>query len=137
MTFVTFVGVVALLPTLVAGDLVQRTRSPVHVVLLNSGVCVVLRPLDRTGVGQLDERERRAVDGGPTLGLVLCLLWQRRLFRSSHWQLKPRMHKFTGSPFRTEADQVVYTDHPPGVSVSAVRTVFTEAPIIPRTIFDL
>lgn len=47
-------------PHLIAGDLVQRPRPSVdgHVVLLNSRVYVVLRPLDGTGVGQLDERER-------------------------------------------------------------------------------
>lgn len=47
------------------------------------------------------------------------------------------MHKFTGFSFWAESYKVVYTDHPPCVPVSAVGTVFTEASVIPRTVFDL
>lgn len=57
MAFSAFVGVVALLSTLVTGDLVQWPRPSVgrHVILLSTGVHdVVLRPLAWTGVGQLD-----------------------------------------------------------------------------------
>lgn len=140
MAFSTFVGIVALLTTLVAGDLVQWPRPSVanRVILLSSRHrCVVLRPLAWTGVGQLDERERRAADGGHRLCLVQGLLWKRRLFRSSHRQFKTRVHKFTGFSFWTEAHQVIHTDHPSCVSVSAVRTVFAEASVIPGTVFDL
>lgn len=53
---------------LVAGDLVQRSRPSVgnHVILLDGRTCcyVVLRPLTWTGVGQLNERQRGAADGG-------------------------------------------------------------------------
>lgn len=78
MAFSAFVGVVALLTTLVAGDLVQWPRPSVatHVILLRSSHrCVVLWPQAWTGVGQLDERERRAADGRHRLCLVLDLLW--------------------------------------------------------------
>lgn len=57
MAFSTFVGIVALLTTLVAGDLVQWPRPSVasHVILLSSSHRhVVLWPLAWTGVGQLD-----------------------------------------------------------------------------------
>lgn len=56
MAFSAFVGVVALLTTLVAGDLVQWTRSSVgaHVILMRSSRYVILWPLAWTGVGQLD-----------------------------------------------------------------------------------
>jgi len=47
------------------------------------------------------------------------------------------MHKFTGFSFWTEAHQVIHTDHPPCVSVSAVGTVFAEASVVPGTVFDL
>lgn len=47
------------------------------------------------------------------------------------------MHKFTGFPLWTEAHEVVHTDHPSCVPVSTVRTVFTEASVIPGTVFDL
>lgn len=47
------------------------------------------------------------------------------------------MHKFTGFSLWTEAHQVVHTDHPSCVSMSAVRTVFAEASVIPGTVFDL
>lgn len=140
MAFSAFVGIVALLATLVAGNLVQWPRPSVasHVVLLiHPHRCVVHGPLAWTGVGQLDERERRAADGGHRLCLVLGLLWQRRLFRSSHGQLKTWVHKFTGFSFWTESHQVVHTDHPSCVSVSAVRTVFAEASVIPGTVFNL
>lgn len=57
MAFSAFVGIVALLPTLVAGDLVQWPRPSVasHVILLRRRHRhVVLRPHAWTGVGQLD-----------------------------------------------------------------------------------
>lgn len=47
------------------------------------------------------------------------------------------MHKFTGFSFWTEAHEVIHTDHSSRVSVSAVRTVFAEASVIPGTVFDL
>lgn len=47
------------------------------------------------------------------------------------------MHEFTGLPFWTEAHKVIHTDHSSCVSVSAVRTVFAEASVIPGTVFDL
>lgn len=78
MAFSAFVGIVTLLTTLVAGDLVQRPRPSVasHVILRNRiHLHVVLRPLTWTGVGQLDKRERRATDGRHRLCLVLGLLW--------------------------------------------------------------
>lgn len=67
MAFGAFVSIVALLTTLVAGDLVQWPRPSVarHVIVLmmrRSHRHVVLRPHAWTGVGQLDERERRAAD---------------------------------------------------------------------------
>lgn len=55
---------------LVAGNLVQWPRPSVasHVVLLiHPHRCVVHGPLAWTGVGQLDERERRAANGGHRL----------------------------------------------------------------------
>lgn len=57
MAFSAFVGIVALLAALVAGDLVQRPGPSVtaHVILLCGGHRhVVLRPLAWAGVGQLD-----------------------------------------------------------------------------------
>lgn len=60
MAFSAFVGIVALLTALIAGDLVQWPRSSVasHVILLSSDHWrVILRPLAWTGVGQLDKRE--------------------------------------------------------------------------------
>lgn len=75
MAFSAFVGIVALLTTLVTGDLVQWPRPSVarHVVLLRrSHMHVVLRP--HTGVGQLDKRERRATEHRKRLRLVLHLL---------------------------------------------------------------
>lgn len=57
MAFSAFIGIVALLTTLIAGDLVQWPRPSVagHVILLRSShCCVVLRPQAWTGVGQLD-----------------------------------------------------------------------------------
>lgn len=47
------------------------------------------------------------------------------------------MHKFTGFSLWTEAHQVIHTDDSSCVSVSAVRTVFAEASVIPGTVFDL
>lgn len=47
------------------------------------------------------------------------------------------MHKFTGFSFWTEAHQVIHTDDSSCVSVSAVRTMFAEASVIPGTVFDL
>lgn len=140
MTFGAFIGIMSFFTTLVAGDLVKWAWPSIthHVVLLaHSHRCVVLRSLTRTGAGELDEREGRAADCWHRLCLVLCLLRQRRLFRRSHRQLKPRMHKFTGFPFWTETDQVVDTNHPPGVPMSAVRTMFTESAVVPRAVFNL
>lgn len=79
MSFSAFVGIVALLTALVAGDLVQGPGPSVapHVVLMmrrRTHRHVVLRAHVGTGVGQLDERERRAADGGNRLCLVLHLL---------------------------------------------------------------
>lgn len=59
MAFSAFVGIVALLTTLVAGDLIQWPRPSVasHVVLLRmrrSHRHMVLRPHAWTGVGELD-----------------------------------------------------------------------------------
>lgn len=57
MSFSAFVRIMALLTTLVAGDLVQWSRASVgtHVVLMRKRRHhVVLWPLAYTGVGQLD-----------------------------------------------------------------------------------
>lgn len=47
------------------------------------------------------------------------------------------MHEFTGLALWTEAHKVVYADHPPRVSVSAVRAMFAEASVVPGAVFDL
>lgn len=77
MTFSALVGVVTLLTTLVAGDLVQRPRPSVahHVIWwTTSHGHLVLQPLAWTGVGELDQRERGAANGGNRLCLVHGLL---------------------------------------------------------------
>lgn len=139
VTFRAFVGIVTLLATFVAGDLVQWPRPSVahHVVLVGAAHWrLVLHPLARAGAGQLDQGERGAADGGDGLRLVLCLLWKWGLLRGSHGQLKTRVHKFAGFSFWTEAHQIVDTDYSSRVSVSAVRAVFAEASVVPGTVFD-
>lgn len=56
--------------------------------------------------------------------LEVATMFTQRLRPSHRNQMKKEyiLHKFTRFPFCTEAHQVVHTDHPSCVSVSAVRT---------------
>lgn len=156
----TLVGVVALVPALVAGDLLQRGRhfderrrlvvlvmlsvvagGALVVVVRVRGVPGVVHGVDVVAVlqtahvllarvGLVPELAAVVARGQLLVHLIFADLSQRR-------QLEARMHVLAGGSLRAESGQVVHAEHPPQVLVPAVRTVAAEAALVPRAVLHL
>lgn len=112
------VGVVSFLATLITSDLLQWPGSAV--------ACAAILTLH-------DPDEL----WGSLLGGRLRLLRQWGLLSGSHGQLETGVHELARGPLWTESHEVVDTNDPTRVPVSAQGAVLAKASVIPRAVLDL
>lgn len=153
MSFWTLVGIVSLLPALVAGDLVQRSKTSLQsrgvddgsfVVLVSSAAVVVVLVVvvevhPRMLFFQLG---RHLVAGdGLVAGLSAVMAHDGRplglLSRVLNGEVELGVHELAFGSVGTEAAQIAEAHDASGVAVAAVGPVPTEPAIVPRAIFDL
>lgn len=147
MTLGALVGIVALVSTFVAGDLLQRRghfdkrwwwmiRNTIFIIVtaMVHGVDVIAMLQTAhilfTRIRLMAELAAIVARRQFFVQLILAEIGEGR-------QLEAWMHMLAVGSLRTEAGQVVHAQHTPQMLMSTVRPMAAESTFIPRTVFHL